>query len=137
MFAQPVVDDYSLSQSSACAVAEATQEQLSDSKAHTIEPAEDDESSGAAPAQSADDDIWWERCRNKPRTESGGAKRKKRKSNPGPGPSDPTMSYITIEPGGCPAADQNQDDDSMGEMRILIKVSSWAPPPFPACVFLT
>ena len=135
MFAQSVVDDYSLPSSSASAITKAIQEQLSDFKAHTIESVEDDEFFGAAQARSADDDIWWERWRNKLRTESGGVRRKKRKSNSEPGPSDPTTSYITIESGGRPAADQNQDDDSMGEMRILVKVSSWAPLIFPRVRF--
>lgn len=127
MFAQSVVDDYSLPQSSASTITKAIQEQLSDFKAHTIESVEDDGFFGAAPARSADDDIWWERWRNGLRTESGAVRRKKRKSSSGPGPSDPSTSYITIESGGRPAADQNQDDDSTGEMRIIIKVSDPGP----------
>ena len=127
MFAQSVVDDYSLPQSSVSTITKAIQEQLSDFKAHTIESIDDDGFFGTAPARSADDDIWWERWRNGLRTESGAVRRKKRKSGSGPGPSDPTTSYIKFESGGRPAADQNQDDDSMEEMRILIKVSDPGP----------
>lgn len=124
MFAQSVVDDYGLPQSSALTITKAIQEQLSDFKAHTIESVEEDGFFGAAPNRSADDDIWWERWRSGLRTESGAVRRKKRKHCSGPGPSDPTTSYIKIESGGRPAVDQNQDDDSMEEMRILIKVSN-------------
>lgn len=135
MFAQSVVDDYNLPQSSASTITKAIQEQLSDFKAHTIESVEDDGFFGATLAQTADDDIWWERWRNGLRTENGTVRRKKRRSNPGPGPSDPTTSYITIESVGRPAADQNHDDDSMEEMRILIKVRTLIPP-FHACTFI-
>ena len=124
MFAQSVVDDYSLPQSSASTITKAIQEQLSDFKAHTIDSVEDDGFFGAAPARSADEDIWWERWRNGIRTDSGAVRRKKRKSSSGPGPLDPTMSYLTIESGGRNTADQNLDDDSIDEMRILIKVST-------------
>jgi SWI/SNF-related matrix-associated actin-dependent regulator of chromatin subfamily B member 1 len=144
MFAQSVVDDYNLPQSSASTITKAIQEQLSDFKAHTIESVEDDGFFGAALARSADDDIWWERWRNGLRTDNGTVRRKKRKPCTEPGPSDPTTSYITIESGGRPVADQNQDDDSTEEMRILVKVSEFLDtiiyarlPPFHAFAFLT
>jgi len=121
MFAQSVVDDYSLPQSSVLTITKAIQEQLSDFKAHTLESADNDGFFGTAPARSADDDIWWERWRNGLRTENGTVRRKRRKSNPGP--SEPTTSYIKPESGDRPAADQDQDDNSMEEMRILVKVS--------------
>ena len=129
MFAQSVVDDYSLPQSSTSTITKAIQEQLSDFKAHTIESVEDDGFFGTTTARSADEDIWWERWRNGLRTDSGTVRRKKRKHSPGPGPSNHTTSYITVESGGRPAVNQNQDDDSVEEMRILIKVSggSWTP----------
>lgn len=122
MFAQSVVDDYSLPQSCVSTITKAIQEQLSDFKAHTIESVDDDGFFGTAPARSADDDIWWERWRNGLRTESGTVRRKKRKSGSGLRPSDPTRSYIKFEPGGRPPADQSQDDDSIEEMRILVKL---------------
>lgn len=122
LFAQSVVDDYSLPQSTALTITKAIQEQLSDFKAHTIESVVDDGFFGTAPVRSADEDIWWERWRNGLRTENGAVRRKKRKSSSGSGPSDPTTSYIQFESGGRPVADQNQDDGSMEEMRILIKL---------------
>ena len=122
MFAQSVVDDYSLPQNSVSAITKAIQEQLSDFKAHTIESADDDGLFGSSPAQSVDDDTWWGRWRDGLRTESGTVRRKRRKQSSGPGPSDPTTSYIKFE-SGRPPADQNRDDDSMEEMRILVKVS--------------
>ena len=148
MFAQSVADDYSLPQSSVLTITKAIQEQLSDFKAHTIESVDDDGFFGAAPARSADNDIWWERWRNGLRTENGAVRRKKRKSSSGSGPSDPTTSYIKFESGGRPTTEQNQDDDSTEEMRILIKVSvlvSWrrcsthvsASSPCHVCSFLT
>jgi len=124
MFAQSVVDDYSLPQSSVLTITKTIQEQLSDFKAHTIESVDDDGFFDTAPARSADDDIWWERWRNGLRTESGTVRKKKRKSSSVPGPSNPTTSYIKPESGERPTADQDQDDNSMEEMRILVKVSS-------------
>ena len=124
MFAQSVVDDYSLPQSSALTITKAIQEQLSDFKAHTLESVDNDGFFGPAPVRSADDDIWWERWRNGLRTENGTVRRKKRKSNSGPGPSDPTTSYIKLESSERPTVDQDQDDNSMEEMRILVKVSN-------------
>ena len=97
---------------------------MSDFKAHTVESVDDDGFFGTAPFRSADEDIWWERWRSGLRTENGAVRRKKRKSSSGPGPSDPTTSYIQFESGGRPVADQNQDDGSMEEMRILIKVGN-------------
>jgi len=123
MFAQSVVDDYSLPQSSVLTITKAIQEQLSDFKAHTLESADNDGFLGTAPARSADDDIWWERWKNGLRTENGTVRRKKRKSSSGPGPSNPTTSYIKPESGDRPVVDQDQDDNSMEEMRILVKVS--------------
>ena len=124
MFAQSVVDDYSLPQSSVSTITKAIQEQLSDFKAHTIESVDDDGFFGTTPTRSADDDdIWWERWRNGLRTENGAVRRKKRKTTSRPGSSDPTTSYIKPETVERPAADQDQDDNSMEEMRILVKVS--------------
>ena len=98
-----------------------------DFRAHkAIESVNDNGFFGTGPAQLADDDIWWERWRNRPRTENGTARRK-RECSSRPGPSDPTTSYIKIESGGRPTADQNQDDDVMEEMRILIKMSGPIP----------
>ena len=122
MFAQSVVDDYSLPQSSALTITKAIQEQLSDFKAHTIESVDSDGFFGTAPVRSADDDIWWERWRNGLRTENGAVRRRK-KSNSGSGPSNPTTSHIKPESGERPAVDRDQDDNSMEEMRILVKVS--------------
>lgn len=96
---------------------------MSDFKAHTIESVDDDGFFGTAPTRSADDDIWWERWRNGLRTENGTVKKKKRKTSSGPGPSNPTTSYIKPESVERPVADQDQDDNSMEEMRILVKVS--------------
>ena len=110
---------------------------MSDFKAHTVESVDDDGFFGTAPVRSADEDIWWERWRNGLRAENGAVRRKKRKSSSGSGPSDPTTSYIQFESGARPVADQNQDNDSMEEMRILIKVGnpgSWI---MPVCAFLT
>ena len=123
MFAQSVVDDYSLPQSSVSTITKAIQEQLSDFKAHTIESVDDDGFFGTAPVRSADDDIWWERWRNGLRTENGTVRRKKRKTGSRPGRLDPTTSYIKPESVERHAADQDQDDNSMEEMRILVKVS--------------
>ena len=123
MFAQSVIEDYSLPQSSVSTITKAIQEQLSDFKAHTIESVDDDGFFGAAPTRSADDDIWWERWRNGLRAENGTVRRKKKNASSRPGPSDPTTSYIKPEPVERPAADQDQDDNSMEEMRILVKVS--------------
>lgn len=120
MFAQSVADDYSLPQSSVSTITKAIQEQLSDFKAHTIES---DGFFGTAPARSADDDIWWERWRSGLRTENGTVRRKKRKTGSGPGPSDPTTSYIKPESGERLVPNQDQDDNSMEEMRILVKAS--------------
>ena len=123
MFAQSVVDDYSLPQSSVSTITRAIQEQLGDFKAHAIESVDDDEGFfGTAPVRSADDDIWWERWRNGLRTENGTVRRKKRKTSSGPGPSNPTMSHIKPESGERSTADQDQNDNSMEEMRILVKV---------------
>ena len=124
MFAQSVVDDYNLPQSSVMTITKAIQEQLSDFKAHTIESVDEDGFFGTNIARSADDDIWWERWRNGLRTENGAVRRKKRKSSSGPGPSAPTVSYIKPESGERLAADQDQDDNSTEEMRILVKVSN-------------
>lgn len=123
MFAQSVVDDYSLPLSSVSTITKAIQEQLSDFKAHTVESVDDDGFFGTTPARSADDDIWWERWRNGLRTENGTVRRKKRKTSSGQGRSDPTTSYIKPESAERPATDQDQDDNSMEEMRILVKVS--------------
>lgn len=123
MFAQSVVEDYSLPQSSVLTITKAIQEQLSDFKAHTLDSVDNDGFFGTAPTRSADDDIWWERWRNGLRTENGTVRRKKKKSTSGPGSSDPTTSYIKSESGERPVADQDQDDNSMEEMRILVKVS--------------
>jgi SWI/SNF-related matrix-associated actin-dependent regulator of chromatin subfamily B protein 1 len=122
MFAQSVVEDYSLPQSSVLTITKAIQEQLGDFRAHSIGSVDEDVFFGTAPARSADDDIWWERWRNGLRTGNGTVRRKKRKTGSGPGPSDPTTSYIKPESSERPATDQDQDDNSMEEMRILVKV---------------
>lgn len=139
IFAQTIVDDYSLGANYHAVITKAIQDQLSDYKAHSTTFGEDGLSTLASDAEmgkgvlEGEEAAWWEAWRKRARSEAGfqiGKSRgkKRRKISKEKNKDEERQALDVIPPGTTDlpmSVDEFEEEESLlqEEMRIMIKVS--------------
>lgn len=140
VFAQTIVDDYSLPPSYHTVITKAIQDQLSDFKAHSTTFGEDGVSTLSSDVDIAkgmlegEEATWWEAWKKRARSETGfeiGKARGKKKRKTGKDKDEVDRHALDVIPPGTTdlpmTVDEFEEDESLmqEEMRIMIKVSSF------------